>query len=68
MVVPTWKPQGTLRESISEVFLGGGAQLRNPDLIYSSADRYHLRTRAMGKVHLQIGVMLRNFDKFGIEV
>ena len=66
--VPTWKPSGSFQETVTEIFLGGGAQLRNPDLIYSSADRYHLRTAAMGKVHLRLGVILRNFDKYGIEV
>jgi B9 domain-containing protein 2 len=49
------------------MFLGGGPQLRNPDLIYSGADRYHLRTVAMGNVQMQLNVILRNFDKFGIE-
>lgn len=64
---PTWRPSGTYREQISQSFLGGGPQLKNPDLIYSGADRYKLHTIAMGNVHLQIGVILRNFDKFGIE-
>ena len=64
---PTWRPSGTMREQISQMFVGGGPQLRNPDLIYSGADRYHLRTLTMGKVHLQLGVVLRNFDKYGIE-
>lgn len=63
----TWRPAGTTREQISQLFVGGGPQLRNPDLIYSGADRYHLRTLAMGKVHLRLGIMLRNFDKYGIE-
>ena len=58
---------GTMREQISQVFLGGGPQLRNPDLIYSGADRYQLRTMAMGKVHLTLGLIMRNFDKYGIE-
>jgi B9 domain-containing protein 2 len=64
---PTWRPVGTMREQISQMFLGGTPQLRNPDLIYSSADRFHLRTQAMGNVHIQIGVITRNFDKYGIE-
>ena len=67
IVCPTWRPAGTFREQISQMFLGGSAQLRNPDLIYSGADRYHLRTQAMGKVHMQVSVILRNFDKYGIE-
>ena len=64
---PVWRPIGSLREQITQAFLGGGPQLKNPDLIYSGADRYHLRTQAMGKVHLQLGVIMRNFDKYGIE-
>ncbi|XP_052768884.1 B9 domain-containing protein 2-like [Mya arenaria] len=63
----TWKPSGTYREQITQSFLGGGPQLKNPDLIYSSALRCKLVTTAMGTIHLKIGVILRNFDKFGIE-
>ena len=35
--------------------------------IVSGSDRFRLTTTAMGKVHLQIGIIQRNFDKFGIE-
>ena len=56
-----------MREQISQMFIGGGAQLRNPDMIYSGADRYHLRTLTMGKVHIELGVILRNFDRYGVE-
>jgi len=64
---PMWRPVGSLREQITQAFLGGGPMLKHPDLIYSGADRYHLRTQAMGKVHLQLGVIVRHFDKYGIE-
>ena len=64
---PTWRPTGTTREQISQVFLGGGPQLKNPDLIYSGAERFNLRTIAMGKVKIQLGIIMRNFDKYGIE-
>jgi len=67
MECPTWRPVGTMREQISQAFLGGGPQLKNPDMIYSGADRYHLRTQTMGKVHLQLGVIMRHFDRYGIE-
>ena len=36
-------------------------------LIHSSQDRQHLRTEAMGTVHLRLGVILRHFDKLGVE-
>jgi B9 domain-containing protein 2 len=56
-----------MRDQFVQYFLGGGPQLKNPDLIYSGYDRYHLQTETMGVVHLEIGVILRNFDKYGIE-
>lgn len=64
---PTWRPSGSFKEQVSQYFLGGGPQLKNPDLIYSGADRYRLHTIAMGSVHVRLGVILRNFDKYGIE-
>ncbi|CAH1263683.1 B9D2 [Branchiostoma lanceolatum] len=63
----TWRPAGSLREQISQYFIGGGPQLKNPDVVYTGADRYKLTTVTMGKVQLQLGIILRNFDKYGIE-
>ena len=48
-------------------FLGGSPQVTVESLIHSSQDRQHLRTEAMGTVHLRLGVILRHFDKFGVE-
>ncbi|PSN38465.1 B9 domain-containing protein 2 [Blattella germanica] len=59
--------QGTLQDQFVQYFLGGGPQLKNPDLVYSGNDRYRLQTETMGVVHIELGVMLRNFDKYGIE-
>jgi len=58
---------GTLQDQFVQYFLGGGPQLKNPDLIYSGNDRYRLQTETMGVVHLELGVILRNFDKYGVE-
>ena len=65
--VVTWKPSGSLRDTISQFYVGGSHQLRNPDLIISSTDRYRLSTTTMGKVYVQLAVVLRNFEKFGVE-
>ena len=62
----TWRPTGTSREQISQFFIGGAPQLRNPDLVHS-AERYALSTSAMGKIHLQLGIIFRNFDRYGVE-
>ena len=63
----TWKPNGTFQEEIMQYFVGGCPQLKSPDLIYNGADRYKLHTQAMGKVHLNLNIILRNFDKYGVE-
>eukprot|EP01135_Chromosphaera_perkinsii_P002039 Nk52_evm86s215 gene=Nk52_evmTU86s215 len=66
--VATWKPAGSIGEQITSYFVGGGPRLQNKELIYSNNDRYRLRTVAAGKVHVQLGVIVRNFEKHGVEL
>ena len=54
--------------SSSAFFLGGGPELRSETTIHSSRDRQRLRTEAAGTVHIRLGILLRNFEKFGVEV
>lgn len=63
----TWKPQSSLRDQFVSYFLGGGAQLRSTDVVYSQADRFRLYTTSSGSVVLDLQLVLRNFDKFGVE-
>ncbi len=63
----TWRPTGSLRDSVASFYVGGGHRLKNPDLVGSGSDRFRLTSTAMGKVRVQLGVVLRNFDKFGVE-
>ena len=65
--IVTWRPSGSVRDAVSQHFLGGGHQLRSPDLLVANADRHRLTTTAVGKIHLQIGIIARYFDKFGVE-
>lgn len=58
---------GSYQEEFQQYFLGGGVQLQDPELVYSGCNRYQLHTQAMGTVHLEISIVLRNFEKFGIE-
>ena len=58
---------GTLQDQFVQYFLGGGPQLKNPDLIYCGNDWYHLHTETVGIIHLELGVILHNFDKCGAE-
>lgn len=62
----TWRPVGTFSEEFRRAFLGGGPQLLSTEFIHSSLERYRLSTIASGTVHLDIGVILREFDKYGI--
>ncbi|XP_049813232.1 B9 domain-containing protein 2 isoform X3 [Schistocerca nitens] len=63
----TWRPVGTLRDQIRQYFVGGGPQLKNIELAYCGYDRYRLQTETMGIVHMELGIILRHFDKFGVE-
>ncbi|KAL1458143.1 hypothetical protein WDU94_008314 [Cyamophila willieti] len=63
----TWRPLGGMHDEFTRQFLGGGPQLKSPDLVYTGLDRYRLHTEAMGCVHIELSVILRNFDKYGIE-
>ncbi len=49
-------------------FVGGSVQLKSPDLVYSATDRYRLRTEAAGTVHVHLGIMMRHFDKYGVDM
>lgn len=42
--------------------------MRDESVIHSSKDRQRLRTEAMGTVYIQLGVILRNFERFGVAV
>lgn len=63
----TWRPLGSWQEQLAQMFIGGGPQLRSPDLIYNGADRYRLNTEAMGTVELDLGIIMRHFDKYGVD-
>ena len=64
---PCWRPIGDSAEQIQSYFLGGGLQLKSPDLVYNSDKRYRLQTQAMGTVMVNLGVITRNFEKYGVE-
>eukprot|EP00051_Salpingoeca_urceolata_P035094 m.28141 g.28141 ORF g.28141 m.28141 type:complete len:176 (+) comp8763_c1_seq1:140-667(+) len=61
-----WRPVGSASDQAAAYFIGGGVQLRNADLVTSPADRYRLRSTAVGKVQIQVGVILRDFEKYGV--
>lgn len=68
MDVAIWRPRGSAWERFRRFFVGGASQLDKPELIYTSPDLSHLRTEPMGTVHLELNVIARNFEKFGVIV
>lgn len=73
MLIKIWIPilyancVGTLTEELMRFFIGGGVELAESERFENSADRFRLRTVATGTVHLEIGLIFREFKKFGIE-
>jgi len=69
--VCAWRPVasggGGPRDAAAHALLGGGHRLRNPDLLVASADRHRLTTTTAGRAHVQLNVILRGFEKFGVE-
>ncbi|XP_042861513.1 B9 domain-containing protein 2-like [Penaeus japonicus] len=63
---PTWRPTGTFAEELRRSFLGGGPQLLSTEFIHSGLERYRLRTIPSGTVRFDLGIILRNFDKYGV--
>ncbi|XP_056632137.1 B9 domain-containing protein 2 [Diorhabda sublineata] len=63
----TWRPFGSIRQRFVQYFLGGGLQLKNPDQVFSSNERYKLSTEAMGVVTFDLNVVFRNFSNYGVE-
>ncbi|EDV29916.1 B9 domain-containing protein 2 [Trichoplax sp. H2] len=63
----TWRPTGTFQDQLRQVFVGGGMEIKDPSAIYTSTDRCNLHTEAMGTIRLQLGIILRHFDKYGVE-
>ena len=71
----TWRPVGSLMDQVygnssliwhKAYFLGATPQLKNLDMITNPSDRFRLETMTMGKVHLELSVITRNFDANGI--
>ncbi|VDP05912.1 unnamed protein product, partial [Soboliphyme baturini] len=61
-----WRVVGSFREELVTRFLGGGQQLSDIDLVSNSLDRFKLTTEAVGFINIQLYIITRNFDAYGI--
>ncbi|KAJ3415805.1 B9 domain-containing protein 2 [Chytridiales sp. JEL 0842] len=64
----TWRPSGTMMDQIWAYFLGATPQLKSLDLVHNPTDRFRLQTMAMGKVHVELNIVVRNFEKYGVSL
>ena len=63
-----WNVEGSFTEELSRYFVGGGIELADSKVGGGgAADRLHLRTVTAGSIHLELGLIFRDFKKFGIE-
>ncbi|KAJ3124894.1 B9 domain-containing protein 2 [Physocladia obscura] len=59
----TWRPAGTFMDQVWTFFLGATPQLKSLDLVHNPSDRFRLQTVAMGKIHLELSIIVRGFEK-----
>ncbi|XP_030556133.1 B9 domain-containing protein 2 [Drosophila novamexicana] len=66
--INTWKiAPNSWWQSIKERFGGGGAALHKTDLLYSGVERYKLLTRSSGKIIVELSLIFRKFEEYGVE-
>ncbi|XP_053209415.1 B9 domain-containing protein 2-like [Panonychus citri] len=64
----TWKPIGGITDRIHSFFTGSSLILRNSDIIYSNCDRFRVQTESKGTILLDLYLIIKNFDRFGVEL
>ncbi|KAI8918872.1 B9 domain-containing protein [Entophlyctis helioformis] len=64
--IATWRPVGTPADQLWSYYLGATPQLKNMDLVDNPADRFRLITTSMGKVHVEVAIVMRNFESNGM--
>jgi B9 domain-containing protein 2 len=48
-------------------FIGGGVELNESELASTSSERYRLKTIPSGSVTVELGIVLKNFETFGVQ-
>lgn len=63
---PTWKPVGNYLDQVYTLFASGSLRLQDANVVYDGTDRFRLQTEASGKLIIELFVVMRNFDRFGV--
>lgn len=67
LVCHTWRPLGTVVDKLATIFTGETLQLAEESLIYSARHRHNLTTESAGDVKIELNLIFKDFEKFGIE-
>lgn len=63
-----WKPLGTQFEELASYFFGAAPQLTSDEVVYSSADRFRLRSATAGNIHLRLNIIAKDFARHGVQL
>ena len=64
--IPTWKPVGTVQEELMGWLFGTQISPRQWQLISDPANRYKITARTMGEITVNLSVLGRHFENYGI--
>ncbi|KAL7746412.1 hypothetical protein RI367_008256 [Sorochytrium milnesiophthora] len=64
----TWQVVGSLYSRLQAYFLGLTPALKHGELVHTASDRFKLRTRACGRVILEVTVVVRGFEQHGVSL
>lgn len=65
----TWRPVGDLRRRIIDYITGYRMHLTDPsDIISNGLNRHVIQSMSMGTIRVQLTVVLRDFDKYGVDI
>lgn len=65
----TWRPVGDFRRRLMDYITGYRMHLLDPsDIVGNGLNRHVIQTLSMGYIKAEITLVMRNFDKYGIDV
>ena len=64
----TWRPTGSIWEWLLSRFTSSTSILNHTDVVYSDIDRLELDTTTCGVVHIELQVLLIDFESTGLQV
>lgn len=65
----TWRPVGDIRRRILDFITGYRMHLVNPsDIVSNGINRHAIQSVSMGTISVEVTVVLRGFDKYGVDL